>query len=136
MLKGLTSVEAQERLKTHGYNELSSSRSKSIWTLAVEVMKEPMFLLLIACGILYMTLGDYKEGIILISTISIIILITFFQHRKTEKALEALKKLSSPRALVLRDGMEKRIPNVKSSSAALTQDAIAVTARWRLMVVE
>jgi Ca2+-transporting ATPase len=110
MLKGLTSIEAQGRLKTFGYNELSSSRSKSIWTLVIEVMKEPMFLLLITCGILYMILGDYKEGIILISTISIIILITFLQHRKTEKALEALKKLSSPRALVFREGIEKRIP--------------------------
>lgn len=110
MFNGLSSAEAQQRLKTHGYNELSTSGSKSIWTLALEVIKEPMFLLLIACGVLYMILGDYKEGIILISTISIIILITFFQHRKTEKALEALKNLSSPRALVIRDGVEKRIP--------------------------
>ena len=109
MQEGLTSAEVQNRLQKYGYNELTSTRSKSIWKLAIEVIKEPMFLLLIACGVLYMILGDYKEGGILISTISIIILITFFQHRKTERALEALKNLSSPRALVIRNGQEVRI---------------------------
>lgn len=110
MKKGLTSSEASERLKKFGLNELPSSKPKTVWRIALEVLKEPMFLLLISCGVLYMILGDFKEGIILISTMSIIIFITFFQHRKTEKALEALKKLSSPRALVIRDGEEVRIP--------------------------
>lgn len=110
MEKGITTSEAAKRLDQFGYNELSSSRPKTILAIALEVVKEPMFILLISCGILYMILGDYKEGIILVSTILIIINITFFQHRKTERALEALKKLSSPRALVIRDGIEKRIP--------------------------
>jgi Ca2+-transporting ATPase len=66
-------------------------------------------LLLISCGTLYLFLGDYREGIILLSTISVIIGITFYQYRKTERALETLKSLSSPRALVIRDGVEQRI---------------------------
>jgi Ca2+-transporting ATPase len=107
---GLRSAEINSKLIEFGYNELSTSRPKTILRIALEVIKEPMFLLLISCGLLYIILGDYKEGIILISTIFIIISITFFQHRKTEKALEALKKLSSPRALVIRDGIEIRIP--------------------------
>lgn len=110
MARGISSLQAKEKLKAHGFNELVSSRPKNIWRIAWEVMKEPMFILLICCGVLYMILGNYKEGIILLSTIFIIIGITFFQHRKTEKALEALKKLSSPRALVVRDGIEIRIP--------------------------
>jgi Ca2+-transporting ATPase len=110
MRKGITSNEAKERLQKFGFNELSSSRPKTILGIALEVVKEPMFILLISCGVLYMILGDYKEGIILVSTILIIINITFFQHRKTERALEALKKLSSPRALVIRDAIEQRIP--------------------------
>ena len=57
-----------------------------------------------------MVVGDYKEGGILLSTIFIIIFITFYQYQKTEKALDALRKLSSPRALVIRDGKETRIP--------------------------
>ncbi len=110
MLRGLSSVEANRILNKSGYNELPTSKSKNIWLIAFEVLKEPMFLLLISCGILYMVLGDYKEGSILLSTIFIIIFITFYQYQKTEKALQALKNLSAPRALVLRDGKEIRIP--------------------------
>lgn len=110
MTKGLTTAEAIERLKVHGYNELPSAKPKNIWRIALEVMKEPMFLLLISCGMLYMILGDYREGIILLSSILIIIFITFYQYQKTEKALDALRKLSSPRALVIRDEKEIRIP--------------------------
>lgn len=110
MTKGLTTAEATERLKVHGYNELPSAKPKNIWRIALEVMREPMFLLLISCGMLYMILGDYREGIILLSSILIIIFITFYQYQKTEKALDALRKLSSPRALVIRDEKETRIP--------------------------
>ena len=83
----LTTEQVKQQLKTFGHNELISSKPKNIWRIALEVMKEPMFILLICCGVLYMILGDYKEGIIMLSTIFIIISITFFQHRKTEKAL-------------------------------------------------
>lgn len=110
MRKGLSSAQATDYLKTHGFNELPSAKPKNIWRIALEVMKEPMFLLLISCGVLYMILGDYKEGAILSSTILIIIFITFYQYQKTEKALSALRNLSSPRALVIRDGKETRIP--------------------------
>ncbi len=108
-IKGLSSSTVLLKQKQFGFNELPSSRPKNIFRIALEVIKEPMFLLLISCGILYMLLGDYKEGSILLSTISVIIGITFYQYRKTEKALEALKKLSSPRVLVIRDGTETRI---------------------------
>jgi len=107
---GLTSKEVEQRLAINGYNELPNSKSKNIWKIAIEVVKEPMFLLLISCGLLYILIGDLKEGVILLSTIFIIIGITFFQYRKTERALDALKKLSSPRVMVLRDGIEMRVP--------------------------
>lgn len=110
MTTGLTSSEAATKLKLTGYNELASAKPKNILRIALEVVKEPMFLLLISCGVLYILLGDYKEGSILLSTIFIIIFITFYQYQKTEKALDSLKKLSSPRALVIRDGKETRIP--------------------------
>lgn len=109
MTKGLSTAEAIESLKSHGYNELPSAKPKNIWRIALEVMKEPMFILLISCGVLYMILGNYQEGSILLASILVIIFITFYQYQKTEKALDALKKLSSPRALVIRDGIEIRI---------------------------
>lgn len=107
--EGLTSAEVKERLVTYGYNELASVKPKSILHIALEVVKEPMFILLISSGILYIILGDLAEGIILLSTILIIVFITFYQYQKTEKALDALKKLASPRASVIRDGVVKRI---------------------------
>jgi Ca2+-transporting ATPase len=106
----LSNEEAEARLKEFGYNELPTSKSKNIFLIAFEVMKEPMFILLLSCATLYIILGDYNEGLILLSSVLLIIFITFFQHQKTEKSLDALRQLSSPRALVIRDGNEIRIP--------------------------
>ena len=69
-----------------------------------------MLLLLIACGTLYLFLGDIQEAIILLSSIVLIIGISIYQENKTEKSIEALKDLSSPRALVIRNGEQIRIP--------------------------
>jgi len=130
MIQGLTTIEAKERLKTFGFNELPSARPKSIWRIALEVIKEPMFLLLVACGSLYMILGDYQEGFVLLSAIFVIIGITFYQYRKTERALEALKNLSSPRVLVIRDGTEVRIAGreVVPGDAMIVQEGDRIAA--------
>lgn len=109
MVDGLTAEKAKHKLKEEGFNELPSAQSKNIWQIVLEVIQEPMFILLMSCGALYLILGDYVEGIILLSWVFIIIFITFYQYQKTEKALDALRKLSSPRALVIRDGIEIRI---------------------------
>ena len=109
MINGLNNDEVKERLSTFGYNELPSEKPKDIFAIVMVVGKEPMFLLLIACGLLYIILGDIFEGLILLSSLLIIIFITVYQYQKTEKALNALKKLSSPRAMVLRNGKEIRI---------------------------
>lgn len=107
---GLKNSEVEERLKTEGYNELPSSKKRNVFTIAIEVVKEPMFLLLVACGVLYLLLGDIKEAMLLLGFVFVIMGITFLQERKTERALDALRDLSSPRALVIREGKEIRIP--------------------------
>lgn len=108
-IKGLTEERAKELIESEGYNELPSSRRKSIFHIAFEVMKEPMFILLVACGIIYLFLGDKEEAMMLLGFVFVVMGITFYQERKTERALEALKDLSSPRALVIRDGVQRRI---------------------------
>lgn len=107
-LNGLTEAQASEKLKT-GFNELPAEQ-KSKFRIVLDVVKEPMFILLVGCGMLYILLGDTGEGIMLLSSVIIVIFISFYQKTKTEKALEALRSLSSPRALVIRDGIKKRIP--------------------------
>ena len=106
---GLSEATVKEKIAKEGYNELPSSKPKSILALAWGVVKEPMFLLLVACGTLYLVLGDIQEGIMLLGFVFVIMGIEFYQEKKTEKALDALKDLASPRALVIREGREKRI---------------------------
>ncbi|MEI7802993.1 MAG: HAD-IC family P-type ATPase, partial [Bacteroidota bacterium] len=109
LLKGLSDSDVESRLNRDGYNELKTAKPKSVFRIVLEVIKEPMFLLLVACGALYILLGDTGEGIMLMASVVIIIIITFYQERRSERALDALKELSSPRALVIRNGEEKRI---------------------------
>jgi Ca2+-transporting ATPase len=106
---GLSSVEAIERLAQEGFNELPSSAQRGTLAIALGVAREPMFLLLIVSVAIYLTLGDLREALVLSLSLFVIFAITIFQERKTERALEALRDLSSPRALVIRDGEQKRI---------------------------
>jgi Ca2+-transporting ATPase len=107
---GLSEKDAAERLSRDGYNELPSMKKRSIFAITFDVVREPMFLLLIAAGGLYLVLGDLEEALMLLAFVFVIIGITLYQERRTERALEALRDLSSPRALVIREGTQKRIP--------------------------
>ena len=108
-LQGLTDEEVMERLAQDGYNELPSAEKRTLWHILLEVIREPMFLLLIACGTLYLVLGDVQEAVMLLGFVFVVIGITIYQEQKTEKALDALRDLSSPRALVIRNGEQQRI---------------------------
>jgi Ca2+-transporting ATPase len=107
---GLSEQEAAVRLKTEGLNELPSGRRRSLLALALGVRREPMFLLLVGCGALYLALGDVQEALLLLGFVFVVMGIELYQERKTERALEALRDLSSPRALVIRDSQPRRIP--------------------------
>ncbi len=107
--RGLSSEEARQKLVRDGYNELPSAARHRTLVIALRVAREPMFLLLIFSTLIYLILGDVREASILSLSLIVIFTITIFQERKTERALEALRDLSSPRALVIRDGEEKRI---------------------------
>lgn len=107
---GLSSKEAEEKILSEGYNELPSQKKRSIFGIIFEVVHEPMFILLVASGLIYFVLGDISEGMMLLSFVLVIIAITVYQEQKTERALDTLRNLSSPRALVIRDHEQKRIP--------------------------
>ncbi|MES1254528.1 MAG: HAD-IC family P-type ATPase, partial [Acidobacteriota bacterium] len=106
---GLSHDEAAAAIARDGFNELPSSKPRSILRIAWEVVREPMLLLLLACGGTYLLLGNVREAIILLVFVAVVITITLYQERKTERALEALRDLSSPRALVIRGGERHRI---------------------------
>ncbi len=106
---GLTEQEIEKKLEQNGFNELPSQKKHGFLFILIDILKEPMLLLLLCAGIIYFLLGEKRDALILSSFILFIIGITFFQQRKTERALEALKNLSSPRALVIRSGIQRRI---------------------------
>jgi Ca2+-transporting ATPase len=110
MSKGLSTVTAQEKLRHYGPNELFHTPEQSFHSVVKEVVTEPMIFLLICCSILYFTIGNKMEALVLFSMIGMIVFTSVLQRTRSEKALEKLRELSSPRALVLRDGEPRRIP--------------------------
>ena len=108
-ISGLSGSEVTKILNENGYNEIISQSKKNIFVMLWKVVSEPMLLLLIGCGAIYLFMGEARDAIMLLFSVFVIIGITFVQERKTEKTLEALKNLSSPRALVIREGKQIRI---------------------------
>jgi P-type Ca2+ transporter type 2C len=106
---GLSDRDAIAKLASDGYNELPSTQSRGILSIAWDSIKDPIFLLLVGGGIIYWILGDLQEALILLGFVVFLTAISLYQEGKTEHALEALRDLSSPRALVIRDGQRKRI---------------------------
>lgn len=149
-LIGLTSGEAAIILREEGPNELPSAGRRGNLRIAFDVLHEPMFLLLVACGGIYLAVGDMQEALMLLAFIFFVMGITLYQERKTEQALEALRDLSSPRALVIRDGRPQRIAGRevvrgdiillaegdRVSADALVLDAINLSAEESLLTGE
>lgn len=106
---GLTSAQAARRLADEGANALPGGARRTLWSIAVNTLREPMFLLLLAAGILYITFGDLQEGLTLFGFVLLTLGLTLYQEGRTERAIEALRDLTSPRALVIRDGQALRI---------------------------
>ncbi|ANJ68361.1 ATPase [Halothiobacillus diazotrophicus] len=122
-LHGLTSAAAAERLAAEGLNELGQERRRTLWAIAGEVIREPMFLLLLGAGAIYLLMGDVHEALILLGFVGIIMGVTILQERRTEHALDMLRTLSSPRALAIRDGVPVRI----AGAEVVREDVLMLT---------
>ncbi|GAA0318104.1 HAD-IC family P-type ATPase [Sphingomonas oligophenolica] len=106
---GLTADAARARLEADGPNELPRAGQRSVLRIAIEVLREPMLALLLAGGVAYLLLGDTTEALILLAFATFSVVVTVVQESRTEHVLEALRDLSAPRALVIRDGARLRI---------------------------
>ena len=109
VVPGLSGEEALRRLALEGPNNLPGGRARGLLPLVFGLLREPMFLLLIGAASIYLVLGDVREALVLAASIGVVMAITVVQERRTERTLERLRDLSSPRALVIRDGRECRI---------------------------
>jgi Ca2+-transporting ATPase len=108
-MTGLSEEEAAARLRREGPNELPQTERRTLLRIALEVGREPMFQLLIAAGLIYLILGDLGEAMMLLAFVAITVSISIIQEKRTERVLESLRDLTSPRALVVRSGERKRI---------------------------
>ncbi|MCX6061719.1 MAG: cation-translocating P-type ATPase [Campylobacterales bacterium] len=110
-ISGLSTTQARERLIQYGRNMLPGSEPKTFLALILKVVREPMFLMLLGAGLIYLALGDRAEAAFLLAFVFVVIGITLVEEHKTQRALESLRDLSAPRALVIRDDKELRIPS-------------------------
>ena len=106
---GLSQAQAEQRLAEDGPNELSPPQKRRAWHILGELVREPMLQLLLAAGAVYLLLGNRGEALMLLAFVVLTVIISVSQEQRTEKVLEALRDLSSPRALVIRDGKPQRI---------------------------
>jgi Ca2+-transporting ATPase len=107
--QGLTPQEAQSRLATEGFNELPRARRRSAFRIIFDVLREPMLALLLTGGVVYLLLGSREEALILLVFACLSVGITVVQEARTERVLDALRDLTSPRAMVIRGGERLRI---------------------------
>ena len=135
--EGLTQTEAAARLQADGPNELPTARGRGFARIALQVVAEPMFLLLLAAGGLYLALGDLADALALLVAVAVMFGITVLQEHRTERVLVHLRDLTSPRALVLRDGERRRVPGreVVRGDLLLVSEGDRVAADAALLVV-
>lgn len=135
---GLSEAEARLRLQQDGFNELPRAERRTPLRIVIEVLREPMLSLLLGGGIVYLLLGDFREAVLLLAFGLISVVITIVQETRTERVLEALRELTSPRALVVRDGERRRIAGrdvvrgdllVLAEGDRVPADAVLVSAR-------
>ncbi len=137
-LQGLSEDEAKTRLTEDGPNELPQANRRTAFKIILGVLREPMLALLIGGGIVYLALGDVKEAVILLVFACLSVLITVIQEARTERVLDALRDLTSPRALVIRASERKRIAGreVVRGDLIILSEGDRVPADARLLSVQ
>jgi len=106
---GLTFKQVEENIKKFGFNDLPGDEKESIFGYVKDLLSEPMILLLLGGSGLYLLLGDLSEALALVGSVVFVIALTLFEEVKTERALEALKAIGSPKARVIRNGIHQTI---------------------------
>lgn len=107
--KGLSEQEAAARLRDQGKNELLKKKKETIFQMFLEQFQDPMVIILIIGAIVSVFLKEYIDASIILTVIVLNAIIGVVQEFKAEKAIDALEKLSTPKAFVIRDGFLKEV---------------------------
>lgn len=109
-MEGLSSSEAEKRLKEQGFNELKEGSKVPLWKMFLDSFKDPLVIILLIAAIVQVFLGEWVESLIIFLVVILNSILGVTQTRKAESSLNSLKKLSSPNAKVLRDGNKVTLP--------------------------
>jgi Ca2+-transporting ATPase len=133
--RGINSGEASERLKEYGPNSLIEKKRTSPLLIFLHQFRDFMIIVLMTAAIISGFIGDITDTIIIITIILLNAIIGFIQEYRAEKAMEALKKMASVRAMVLRDGKSVNIPSEElvPGDLVLLESGNVVPADLRLM---
>ena len=107
---GLSTSLVETLQKQFGKNKFESEPQRRLLHIIIDIVKEPMFLLLVFASTLYFLLGDASEGILMVFAMSLVTAISLYQEVKSSNALQALQQLTAPRVNVIRDSVEVQIP--------------------------
>ncbi|MCX6217216.1 cation-translocating P-type ATPase [Spirosoma sp.] len=106
----LQDAEVKASRQQFGSNRLATHESQTGWRLFVEIVSEPMFILLAVASSLYVILGQWQEGTVLGVAMVLVSAISFFQSIRSDRALQALRQLAQPTVSVFRDGQQQHLP--------------------------
>ena len=108
-LQGLAKHDVQQRQQQYGKNTFRHEKAHPLWHTILNIIKEPMFLMLLVACLLYFLLQEYKEGWMMVAAMSIVIGISIYQEEKSNKALAALRNLTEPKVIVIRESQEMQV---------------------------
>jgi len=131
-VKGLTDGEAFRRLQQNGRNEMKAARKKTKIQLFLEQLKDPLIYILLIAAVVSVFLGELSDAVIIGTVVVVNALVGMLQEGKARKALEALKKLTSPQTIVIREGIRQEIPAAELVTGDLGTGTCGYTADQKL----
>ncbi|MDD3004449.1 cation-translocating P-type ATPase [Flavobacterium sp.] len=109
-LTGLTENEVKASQSKYGFNQAQTPAQNSVLKMLLDILKEPMLLLLFAVTIIYLIVGNYAEAIFMLGAIIVVSSISFYQDNRSKKALQSIEKLNEPLSNVIRNATIQQIP--------------------------
>ncbi|WP_237241990.1 HAD-IC family P-type ATPase [Sphingobacterium sp. B29] len=134
-LKGLSTTEVNASRAKYGWNQLSDNHKSTWFELLVDILKEPMLILLIIISIIYVFVGNYGEAVFMFVAIVAVTAISFYQDNRSKKALEELEKLNEPLSTVIRNGKVSEIPTheIVVGDLCITEEGRIINADGRIL---
>lgn len=134
-ISGLTEAELKISREQFGYNQAENTKKSAWYTLLFNILKEPMLLLLIAVSVIYVMVGNYSEALFMLGAIILVSGISFYQDKRSKKALEALEKLNEPLSTVIRNSKVIHIPTreIAVGDLCITEEGKMINADGEIM---